>query len=146
MPDNKFPQYGENARRMFLEGRTAKEIAQILPISEKTVGEWAAYGDWKDSRKKARQQINSDEEMVKEIMRRFLAELKEKEMCQITTADLDMLSKLTSTLRSIQSTLDPKAATIFTMKKFLEFAAGKDKVLHKNILEIVPEFFEEMGK
>jgi hypothetical protein len=146
MPDNKYPQYGDDARRMFLEGKTAKEIAQILPISEKTVGEWAAFGDWKGDRKKARSQFQSDEETVKTLMRKFLAELSDKPMSQVSPADLDMLAKLTSTLRSIQSMLDPKAATLLVMRKFLEFVASKDKELHQGLLEILPEFFELMGR
>ena len=146
MPDNKYPQYGEDARRMFLDGKTAKEIAQILPLSEKTVGEWAVLGDWKEDRKKARSQFQSDEETVKALMRKFLAELSNKPMAQLSPADLDMLAKLTSTLRSIQSMLDPKAATLLVMRKFLEFVAGKNKELHQSIVEILPEFFEVMGR
>jgi hypothetical protein len=146
MPDNKYPQYGDDARRVFIEGKTAKEIAQILPISDKTVGEWAVLGDWKDDRKKARSQFSSDEETVKTLMRKFLAELSNKPMSQVRPADVDMLAKLTSTLRSIQSMLDPKAATLLVMRKFLEFVAGKDKELHQSLLEIIPEFFEIMGR
>lgn len=146
MPVDKFSLYGEDARKLFKEGKTFKQIAQLLPVSEKRLGEWAVLGDWKEDRKKARQQFQSDEETVKALMRKFLAELSNKPTCQVTPADLDMLSKLSSTLRSIQSMLDPKAATLMVMRKFVEFMAGKDKELHQSILEILPEFFELMGR
>jgi len=147
MPDNKFPQYGEDAERMYVhEGKTGKEIAELLPISEKQIGKWVADGEWKQKKKVARQQIHSDEAVVKGLMRKYLKELDNKAIGQITPADLDMLAKLSSTLRTIQSMLDPKAATVFVMKKFLEFVAKKDKNLFQGLQGIAPEFFEFMER
>ncbi len=147
MPEEKYTTYGEDARRLYVEeNKSAKEIAQLLPVCEKTLSEWINGYRWKEERRKARLQTQSDEATVKQIMRKFLAELSDKQPNQITPADLDKVSKLSSTLRTIQSMLDPKAATVFVMKRFMEFVAGKNKELHQSLLTVVPEFFEIMGR
>jgi hypothetical protein len=118
VPVNKYNLYGEPARQMYLEGKTAKQIAQVYDVTEKTISEWKALGDWDARREEARKIVQSDEEIVKGLLRKFLRELSNKAMSHIRPADLDMLSKLTSTLRSIQTMLDPRAATVFVIRNF----------------------------
>lgn len=147
MPKNLFPKYGKAAERMYVdEGVLQKDIARFFSVTEKTISEWAQKGDWEKKREKKRREKEDTAAIIKGLMRQHVDYLAMRAPGQVTPADLDMLAKYAATLARIENTLDPRAATLFVMKKLNDFLGKKDKDLQQKLAEVAQEFFELMER
>ena len=50
----KWEQYGPGAETLYVQGgKTLDDLAQMFPVSRKTLGEWCLKGQWVQKKKQA---------------------------------------------------------------------------------------------
>lgn len=117
-----------SAEMMFIErGMTAKAIAELLNVTEKTVGAWRSKGKW-DAR---RDELLASPHKIKEL---FMKELRSLADGNKATLDSDAISKLIKALAFISDQVNPRLV-ITVLKMLDEFIADYEPELANKNLE-----------
>lgn len=121
------------------QGKTAKYIADILNVAERTVGNWAKVGDWKQERD-AR---NSGQDKLVGSLRRLISvqvdqllELEEMDTDQLSN---DELEKHEERCRSISDKMSKN-------NKALETAMKADEISFTNVVKVMDKFTEHLNQ
>lgn len=133
-------QYGEAAERLYVEsGRTIDEIARMLSISRKTIGEWCASGRWVEKRKLRK--IGPG--VIVERIQAAIADILERDDLDASAADA--IHKLNKTLQTYLKESESHKLTkaIEVMDWFLDRLARKypDPEQRQPFVSEIEEFF-----
>ena len=142
----------EAAKTLYLEGYTQKRIAIFFRLSEKTIGNWAKEGNWKEHRVKLEIFHNNSASNLMEIFEYQVLCLKKKkdellesggELTPFSSGDFDGLQKLYSTIKSNQKKWSDYVSVV---KEFTEYVSQYDTTLAQSIIEQGDNFLNEKRK
>ncbi len=143
---SKFESYYKDAERLAVkEGKTQREISELLGISEKTISQWSAKGEWQRQRK---EYLVSTREGPAEKLKKTLLELLEKadarELLKNTRLT-DQITKIISAIEKISGGRDILGATIETMDRFTKYLnrVETDADFMSKLADHIHKFFEE---
>ncbi len=136
-------QYGPAAEKLYIEaGRTIDEIADLLPVSRKTIGDWCKAGNWVLKRKKRKVSPAAIVERIEEAKQ----ELLDGEHIDHKTADA--LAKLDKTLQNYLKVSEEHFLTkaIEVMDRFVErlMHKYKDPEERRAFTDEIDEFFHDL--
>lgn len=146
---SKFQDYYPEAERLAVkEGKTQREISELLGISEKTISKWSANGQWQRQRK---EYLVSTREGPVEKLKKALLEILEKVDARELTENArltDQITKIISAIEKIEGGRDVLGSAIETMDKFTRYLirVEQDKEMIKKIGEHIHRFFEEIRR
>lgn len=125
------------AEGMFIEQcMTAKAIAEILGVTEKTVGNWREKGDW-DRR---RDENIAAPHKIRELL---LKELHNVATGVGTTIDADALAKIGKVMDSISDKISPQVV-ISVLKSFDNWMADQEPQIAVQFLEYHKRFIQHI--
>lgn len=143
---NKFQAFYKDAERLCVkEGKTQREISDLLGISEKTLSRWSSDGEWMRQRK---EYLVSTRTGPADKLKETLLELLEK----IRPADLlksaritDQITKIISAIEKIEGGKDVLGSTIETMDRFTRYIGRmeQDQEFVRRLGDHIHGFFEE---
>ena len=141
------------ARIRFVEqGKTRKEIAQELNVREKTVGDWAAKGNWEDQRTAWLTRTQNVERTLRGLIQTYSEQLNLLE--QDTGGDpkekarlVDALVKTSKTLEVVRAEND---VTLSARLKVMEWVFGElqkhDAALHLKLVDFQSQLLDEAAR
>lgn len=143
MAGNKRDQYGEAAERLFVEsGRTIEEIARMLSVSRKTIGQWSVDGHWMDKRKLRK----TGPGVIVDRIQAAIADILEHDVMDASAADA--IHKLNKTLQTYLKESESHKLTkaIEVMDWFLDRLARKypNPEQRQPFISEIEEFFVEL--
>lgn len=97
----KWQEYGQAAEQLFLSGKTIDEIAAILPVSRKSIGEWSRTHNWVTKRKVRATSAAEISEFTLDVLHKKLADLRELPADQIDAGAIDGIYKLLITAERV---------------------------------------------
>lgn len=117
----------QKAEDWFIENReaTAKEVAELFEVQEKTVGNWRKLHNWDTKR----EEYHSSPVFIKQVLQRELLKLANGEA---STINADAIRKISATIDAFNKKVDP-----FVVKAVLE-------ELDKFVAEIEPRLAAQM--
>lgn len=119
------------ARTMYIDqGRTAKEIAQRLKVTENTVGNWVKVGNWQEVRNAKQNMPDQTAINLKELIN------------DLTQKRIDMESDPTATAKDKAKLADE--ASKWT--KALEALRVKGAIPLSTQLAVIERLFDELGR
>ena len=129
----------DSAKTLFIKnGLTAKEISDILEVSENSIGKWIAAGGWRELRAAQTASVDS-------IRARSLAAIDkiytaaEEDDRVLTDAEADRIAKLSAAMRNLEKGID--SATRFeVLYDFLKFFKAIDESLAIKISKVMPDY------
>ena len=143
---SKFKDYYPEAERLAVkEGKSQREISDLLGISEKTLSQWSVKGAWMKQRK---EYLVSTREGPADKLKKTLLELLEKvdarELLENTRLT-DQITKIISAIEKISGGRDVLGATIETMDRFTKYLmrAETDRPFIERVADHIHKFFEE---
>ena len=139
--------YYDQAEKLFCEAhKSIEQIAEILPVTAKTLYEWKQYGDW-TTRKKA---YLASRRNVADILREKLEEkIGLLDGSGITAADTDEIAKIAATIdRMERQAYDLRTVAVEVMERFGRYlrASIQDPGELKTISGHIQGFFEWLEK
>lgn len=146
---SKFQDYYPEAERLAVrEGKTQREISELLGISEKTISQWSKKGEWMRQRK---EYLVSTREGPVEKLKKALLEMLEKTDARELTDNArltDQITKIISAIEKIEGGRDVLGSAIETMDKFTRYLIRieQDKEMIRKIGEHIHRFFEEIRR
>ena len=138
---SKFQDYYPDAERLYVrEGKTQREISELLGISEKTISKWSSSGQWLKQRKEYLVSTKSGPVQILEGRLRTLLEDP-----AIDARKTDEMYKIQLLIDRMRGGFDIKGATIEIMDRFVKYInrAETDKVFVGKLAEHIHKFFEE---
>ncbi len=142
--NSKFDAYYGEAERLYVkEGKTQREISELLGISEKTISQWSAKGEWV---KKRREYLVSTRTGPVEKLKARCAKLLE-DTDDIDAKKTDEMYKIKLLIEKMEG-YDIKGATIDVMDRFATFIRQRepDKGFIERLINHTHAFFEEVKK
>ena len=146
---SKFKDYYPEAERLAVrEGKTQRDISELLGVSEKTISKWSSDGQWLRQRK---EYLVSTREGPVEKLKKALLEILEKTNARELTDNArltDQITKIISAIEKIEGGRDVLGSAIETMDKFTRYLLRieQDKEIIKRIGEHIHRFFEEIRR
>lgn len=143
--NTKFEAYYSEAERLYVkEGKTQREIAELLGISEKTISQWSAKGEW--VRKRREYLTSTRTGPVEKLKARFAKLLEETD--ELNSKKTDEMYKIRLLIDRMEGGYDIKGATIEVMDRFTTFIRQReaDKGFIERLMNHVHAFFEEVKK
>lgn len=143
---SKFEAYYDEAERLAVkEGKTQREISELLGISEKTISLWSVKGEWQRKRK---EYLVSTREGPAGKLKKTLLELLEKADPKELTENArltDQITKIISAIEKISGGRDLLGSTIETMDRFSKYLmrVETDKQFVERVADHIHKFFEE---
>lgn len=141
-----------NARIMFVEqGKSRKEIAELLKVREKTVGDWATKGNWEDQRTAWLTKTQNVERTLRGLIQAYAQQLTgleegggdPKEKARL----VDALAKTSKTLDTVRSEND---ITLGTRLRVMEWVFAElqkhDATIHLKLLDFQTQLLDEAGR
>jgi transposase len=142
-----------NARIMFVEqGKSRKEIAELLKVREKTVGEWASKGNWEDQRTAHLTSSQQVERSLKGLIQTYTEQLtvmeREGDGDPREKARLvDALVKTSKTLEVVRNENDISLSARIRVMDWLFNALQKhDEKLHRDLIDFQSTMLEEAAR
>lgn len=139
-------QYGDEARELYLQGKTLEEISTIIPVSSQSLTTWKKDGEWDKARQELRRNKTSTEERLAEILEKKLTELEDKTAADISSKEIDQISKISASIDRLRTKRDPLGATLMVMEEFIPWLQQKDGDVYSAVSAMIPEFFQYMRK
>lgn len=142
---SKFQDYYPEAERLAVrEGKTQREISELLGISEKTISAWSKKGEWMRQRKEYL--VSTREGPIAKLKARF-AQLLE-DMGDLDARKTDEIYKIRLLIDRMEGGMDVLGSAIETMDKFSKYLVRVelDKEIIKKIGEHIHRFFEEIRR
>ncbi|GAB62663.1 MAG: hypothetical protein DWB56_14840 [Candidatus Jettenia sp.] len=139
---SKFEAYYDEAERLYVkEGKTQREISELLGISEKTVSLWSVKGDW--VRKRKEYLVSTRTGPVEKLKMRFAKLLEDTD--DIDAKKTDEMYKIKLLIEKMEG-YDVKGAVIDVMDRFATFIRQKepDQEFIERLKKHTHAFFEEI--
>jgi hypothetical protein len=136
--------YYDQAEKLFINGgHSLERIAEVLPVSAKTLYQWKKKGDW-GNRKRAHLASHRN---VGEILRQRLEDkIAEIDGRGFSPGDADEISKITASIARIErSDYDLKAASVEIMARFGKYLRKRGDIDAGELQQIgkyIQGFFE----
>ncbi len=139
------------AKTLYFQGWKQKQIAELLSVSEQTVGTWKKEADWENKRSERKLQHESANERIWSLINHNLSVMekkiadaeKEGKFIQTDKGDVDALYKLFAAVKGQQETW---THYIRITKDFITWLQKKDIRLAKEISVHADEFLNERRK
>ncbi len=146
---SKFQDYYPEAERLATkEGKTQREISELLGISEKTISAWSAKGEWMRQRKEYL--VNTREGPAEQLKKGLLTLIQGSNALELVENPrlVDQITKIISAIEKIEGGRDVLGSAIETMDKFSRYLlrVEQDKEIIKKIGEHIHRFFEEIRR
>lgn len=142
---SKFKDYYPEAERLAVkDGKTQREISELLGISEKTISAWSAKGEWMRQR---REYLVSTKTGPLEKLKERFAQLLE-DTGDIDARKTDEIYKIQLLIDRMEGGSNVLGSAIETMDKFSKYLVRveQDKELIKKFGEHIHKFFEEIRR
>lgn len=145
----KFKDYYPEAERLAVrEGKTQRDISELLGVSEKTISKWSSDGQWLRQRK---EYLVSTREGPAETLKKGLLKIFEETTAEELVREpgrVDQITKIISAIEKIEGGRDVLGSAIETMDKFTRYLirVEQDKEIIKKIGEHIHRFFEEIRR
>jgi hypothetical protein len=91
-----------------------------------------------------RRNKTSTEERLAQILEKKLTELEDKNAADISSKEIDQISKISASIDRLRTKRDPLGATLMVMEEFLPWLQQKDSKVYSAVSVLVPEFFQHM--
>lgn len=145
----KFQDYYPEAERLAVkEGKTQREISELLGISEKTLSKWSKKGEWMRQRKEYL--VNTREGPAEQLKKGLLSLIEGSNALELVENPrlVDQITKIISAIEKIEGGRDVLGSAIETMDKFTRYLirVETDKEVIKKIGEHIHRFFEEIRR
>jgi hypothetical protein len=138
------------ARILYFEGMQQIKISKLLNVDNSTVTRWKKQDDWEDKLKKRNQLMETNADIVQELISYQLRALRarinnwealeDEEPKLIGKGEIDALSKLYATIKK----KDVEWTNyVQIMKEFMSWIQLKDLDLAKNLVEYSNEFLND---
>ncbi len=125
------------AEGMFIEqGMTAKAIAELIDVTEKTVGRWREEGKW-DAR---RDENLAAPHKIREVL---LQEMKNISQGKASQVDADSLSKIARVMETISDKINPQIV-ISVLKGFDNWMAEQEPKMAVTFLEWHKQYLQHV--
>ena len=140
----KFPKYGPEAERMYVEGKSTYEIARFLPVSQRTLERWRKEYDWDEKRRVYRSGVFGSVAALEKLLLQKLEELQQLPADQVDSKRIDSITKLVASIHKMKQEMDFRTQVVNVMYKFSTFIRQKDLTDEqlKTITELVQDFFQ----
>ena len=141
---SKFQAFYNDAERLSVkEGKSQREISQLLGISEKTLSQWSVKGEWQRQRKEYL--VSSRTGPVDKLKERFYRLLESEE--ELDAKKTDEMYKIQLLIDRMEG-YDIKGATIEVMDRFATFIRQRetDTGFIEQLMNHTHAFFEEVKK
>lgn len=141
----KFEAYYKDAERLAVkEGKTQREISELLGISEKTISQWSAKGEWMRQRKEYL--VSTKTGPVEKLKARFAKLLEDTDA--LDAKKTDEMYKIQLLIDRMEGGGNIKGASIEVMDRFTQYLnkVETDKELIQRIGDHIHGFFEEIGR
>jgi transposase len=117
--------YFEAAERLFVqEGKTAAQIAALLPVSENTVYKWSLKGGWPQKRAAALNSPKNLGEMLRQNLERQVEILNGEE--RLNPATYDAIYKSICAIQKVERAQDLRVIAIAVGEGFFGYLKGQD--------------------
>jgi hypothetical protein len=132
--------YYNEAEKLYLAGATIANIAELLPVTEKTLYQWSKKGDW-SGRRRERLATRQD---VSTRLRAFVEE-KIAGITKLTPGDADEIAKIYSSIDRVEKgAVSMLTMSVEVMAEWAKFQRwkGRSPEEMKDKAKEVQEFFE----
>ncbi|GMV67542.1 MAG: hypothetical protein AMXMBFR75_33320 [Candidatus Hinthialibacteria bacterium] len=139
----KFEAYYDDAERLAVkEGKTQREIAEFLGISEKTISLWSKKGDW--VRKRGEYLVSTRTGPVEKLKARFAKLLEDTD--NLDAKKTDEIYKIQLLIDRMEGGSNIKGATLDVMDRFSTFIRQRepDQEFIEQLKRHTHAFFEEI--
>ena len=130
------------------DGKTQREISELLGVSEKTISAWSAKGEWMRQRKEYL--VNTREGPAEQLKKGLLTLIQGSNALELVENPrlVDQITKIISAIEKIEGGRDVLGSAIETMDKFTRYLirVEQDKEVIKKIGEHIHKFFEEIRR
>ena len=140
----KFQDYYKDAERLAVkEGKTQREISELLGISEKTLSRWSTEGEWMRQRKEYL--VSTKTGPIQKLEARLLELLEDP---VIDARKTDELYKIQLLIDRMRGGFDIKGAAIEIMDRFSQYLTRveEDKEFLVRVSNHTHGFFEEIKR
>lgn len=150
------------ARRLFLDGKSAGEILKIFPqLSSSTLYKWINRYKWNELRDTKMDNYTRSPEIMLEILESLIKRVEEMLLNPVLTVEqkassvaklADSISKIVKSIQSMSKDKDRLSAILFTIEQLGKFmSASRDKHLYDDEFrtkfdKMLGEFGSEMLK
>ena len=137
--------YYEEARSLYLSGKSIEEIGKMLPVALKTLKSWQKQGLWEEKRQLGLCSPRTLEEALKRILRQKTGRLLAKG--DLKTAELEELTKLITIIDRLgKQAGDLKVAALEVMDHFGGFLRRQvqDSGELRRLSRLIQEFFQQL--
>lgn len=146
---SKFMAFYDDAERLSVkEGKSQREISQLLGVSEKTLSQWSVKGEWKRKRKEYLTNTRiGPADKLKNSLIELIDRLDPKELAE-NAKIADQITKIISAIEKISGGRDILGATIETMDRFTGYLLRMeaDRDFTERVFDHIQNFFEETRK
>ena len=123
-------------------GKTQKQIAEQVGVTEKTIGRWKEDGNWEALRAA---EISGPEELARTLYREIMKISQNAEGRTLTSAEADQISKISTAIEKIQrrTTL---GTVMEVMEEFVVYVKAIDIDLAQRIVTKQMDFLNMKAK
>lgn len=136
--------YYEEARRLYLTGKTLQQIAEFMPVSYASLSAWKRKGDW-GAEKAAQVNVRSVADTLRAVLEAKVNKIVAKG--DLDRAEADEIAKIAATIERLgQSTYSLRSAAVEVMRHFTAWAKGQltDRAEAQRLAELVQNWFREL--
>ncbi len=127
--------YYDEAFRLYLSGKTLKDISGILPVSEQSLCKWKADEKWDELMKSYISTPGGSAEILKQQINALIKDMQDKGLdAQDLVEKSDAISKVAAVVRTLEGKEDFLGSALRVTRRFAEF-----------IRERYPDRAEEMS-
>lgn len=146
-----------NARIMFVEqGKSRREIAEVLHVREKTVGDWAAKGNWEELRTAHLTSAQNVENALRGLIQSYTEQLAslERATAQGDFADpkekARLVDALVKTSKSLEVVRSERDITLSARLRVMEWVFGElqkhDPGAHHKLVDFQAQLLDEAAR
>lgn len=123
-------EFYNDALRLFVEdGLSCPQIAQAIPVSEKSLQRWAQEGAWRSKRVEYVKSQRSTLVNLQQILEGTIHELSQRHPEDVDASTVDKIIKLVGAIKKLHREMDLPTAMVICFDKFLPW-------LQKNMPEL----------
>jgi transposase len=129
MTGRKEEAYFAEAERLFVhDGKTAEEIAGILPVCANTVYKWKQKGGWEEKRRAALKSPRSLAARMRAALDVYLKSLEaQAENCVLDNATFDAINKAVAAIRGVErQEIDLGVMSVEVMRRYTDFLKAQE--------------------
>lgn len=134
------------AFRFYLEGKTQREIAEVLGTSEQTISKWKKKHNWDQRVEERSASTRRSADILRRVIASRINKLENLEDDEIPKSIGDELHKLQLVLEKLDGHFDRLAFSIEIMEDFNQFLIQHFPEHVEIFHELLPNFLNEQGK